>query len=146
MLGVLNELRTLYLLIDPRQVRSLPVPVNPIIRPGRPDPGYGYGEGNNPRHLELEEYLRKHRRTPEDTSPKIFHLRNRIYYELPDMAVLCMAFPQNVTMSFTTVEEVAKDQREKNGGVPLPPLVIRFMSWKLAPGVRGRFETDTELL
>ncbi|CAG7555907.1 unnamed protein product [Fusarium equiseti] len=55
MLGVLNELRTLYLLIDPCQVRSLPVPVNPMIRIGRPDPGYGYGEGNNPRHRELEE-------------------------------------------------------------------------------------------
>ncbi|KAJ4022585.1 hypothetical protein NW752_000210 [Fusarium irregulare] len=130
MLGVLNELRTLYILWHPRQ-DWIPPPnfIDEI-----------------PEEHRWKEYLHRHRRTPEDTSPETFHLRDRIYYELPDDMVMLITTQNGVAGSCRTVEEIAKRQRQKNGGVPLPPLVIRFMSWKLAPGVRGRFETDPELL
>ncbi|RBR05787.1 uncharacterized protein FIESC28_11302 [Fusarium coffeatum] len=136
MLGVLKELRTLYLLIEPRQDC-----IQPRIIEGRL-----VEAPSRTNNLHLREALHGHRRTPEDTSPETFYLRGRIYYELPDEEVLYNTFPNEVLISFHPIEEIAKEQRQKNGGVPLPPLVIRFMSWKLAPGVRGRFETDPELL
>lgn len=132
MLGVFNELRTLYILEDPGQA-WIPSPNFIDERPERLYPPW-------------REYLYRHRRTPEDTSPETFYLHDRIYYELPDDMVMFITTQHGVAGSCSTIEEIAKEQRQKNGGVPLPPLVIRFMSWKLAPGVRGRFETDPELL
>jgi hypothetical protein len=138
MFGVLNELRTLYLLMDPSQVRIQP---RTFIdgTPGEYPP--------STRNPQLREYLHRHRRTPEDTSQKTYHLRDRIYYELPDETVLFMTTPNGITATYNAIEEVARKQRGINGGVPLPPLVIRFMSWKVTPGVRGKFDnTNPELM
>ena len=108
MLGFLNELRTLYILEDPCQAR-IPWPNFIDELP----------EGLYP---PWREYLHRHRRTPEETSPETFYLHDRIYYELPDDIVMFITTRHGVAGSCSTIEEIAKEQSKRMG-------VFRFLPW-----------------
>ncbi|KAF5570907.1 hypothetical protein FPHYL_852 [Fusarium phyllophilum] len=69
--------------------------------------------------------------TVNQVPPKTFNARQRIYYEVPER--MC----RGLISTYQRVKDASVASRD---GTDLPPLVIRVMTWKQAPGVRGRFD------
>ncbi|CVK92210.1 uncharacterized protein FMAN_07153 [Fusarium mangiferae] len=82
-------------------------------------------------------YYRDYIQTENQVPPKTFNARQRIYYEVPRAIVKMYA--KRVEGIYSKMKEASIAMRT---GRDLPPLVIRVMTWKNAPGVRGRFDRD----
>ncbi|KAF4417144.1 hypothetical protein FACUT_12402 [Fusarium acutatum] len=81
----------------------------------------------------MTNYHQDYTQTVNSVPPKTFNARQRIYYELPKM--MC----KGLESIYHRMREASIKSRL---GTKLPPLVIRVMTWKHAPGVRGRFDRN----
>ncbi|PNP80542.1 hypothetical protein FNYG_06141 [Fusarium nygamai] len=80
---------------------------------------------------QMTNYRRDYARTVNQVPAKTFNARQRIYYEVPE--VMCRGLE-------STYQRVMDASVATRRGTDLSPLVIRVMTWKQAPGVRGRFD------
>ncbi|KLO88933.1 uncharacterized protein LW93_12349 [Fusarium fujikuroi] len=80
-------------------------------------------------------YYRDYIQTENQVPPKTFNARQRIYYEVP--RAIAKKYATSVEWVYSKMKEASIASRM---GRDLPPLVIRVMTWKNAPGVRGRFD------
>ncbi|KAF5669793.1 hypothetical protein FDENT_11431 [Fusarium denticulatum] len=81
----------------------------------------------NPQQSTMTNYHRDYTQTVHQFPPKTFNTRLRIYYEMPEMRCTGLEFIYEWIKQTSAV---------------VPSLVIRVMTWKYAPGVRGRFDRD----
>lgn len=109
------RLRVLYIIVKPQDI---------IIKPRRV-----IGVTTN--------YYRDYIQTENQAPPKTFNARQRIYYEVPGAIV--KKYATGVEWVYSKMKQASIASRT---GRDLPPLVIRVMTWKNAPGVRGRFDRD----
>ncbi|KAF5542224.1 hypothetical protein FMEXI_7559 [Fusarium mexicanum] len=86
-----------------------------------------------PENANMTNYHSDYTQTVNQVPPKTFNARQRIYREDPEMR--CRGLEDRY-------EQVKNDSITIRVGSGLPPLVIRVMTWKDAPGVRGRFDMD----
>ncbi|KAL4723607.1 hypothetical protein ACLX1H_009245 [Fusarium chlamydosporum] len=114
-LRIFDELEILYILIHPDIIRKGERLENMDIVP------------------KMKEHLDKYRRTSKETSSKTYQCRDRIYREISDVLLLKLNQLPDLPSMVTELEKIAKKQRKRNGG-DKPPLIIRFMTWKHAPG------------
>ncbi|KAF5714716.1 hypothetical protein FMUND_7287 [Fusarium mundagurra] len=85
----------------------------------------------NPQQSTMTNYHYDYTQTVNQIPPKTFNARQRIYYEVPE--VMC----RGLESTYSVVRSASVAMRR---GSELPPLVIRVMTWKYGPGVRGRFD------
>lgn len=109
------RLRVLYIIVKPQDI---------IIKPRRV-----IGVTTN--------YYRDYIQTENQAPHKTFNARQRIYYEVPGAIV--KKYATGVEWVYSKMKQASIASRT---GRDLPPLVIRVMTWKNAPGVRGRFDRD----
>ncbi|KAF5637297.1 Clavaminate synthase [Fusarium tjaetaba] len=79
----------------------------------------------------MTNYHRDYTQTVHQFPPKTFNARRRIYYEMPEMTC------NGLQWLYQTIKDTSAEARPE-----LPPLVIRVMTWRHAPGVRGRFDPN----
>ncbi|KAF5253796.1 hypothetical protein FANTH_1489 [Fusarium anthophilum] len=99
-----------------------------IVRPEDIDEDIDPPENGN-----MTNYHSDYTQTVNQVPPKIFNARQRIYREDPKMRCRGLEY---------RYEQVKNDSITIRAGSGLPPLVIRVMTWKDAPEVRGRFDMD----
>ncbi|KAF5538576.1 hypothetical protein FNAPI_11069 [Fusarium napiforme] len=90
-------------------------------------------EDISPQQSTMTNYRRDYARTLNQVPAKTFNARQRIYYEVPE--VMCRDLESTYQLAMDASVSVRRD-------TDLSPLVIRVMTWKPAPGVRGRFDRD----
>ncbi|OBS29425.1 hypothetical protein FPOA_03362 [Fusarium poae] len=107
---VLDHLQILYILLHPDEIRK--------------------GERFEVLHLlpAMKQHLDRYKRSREETSPTRFQYRDRVYHEISDVLLLKLSKLGGLPLAVTHLEQIAKEQRAKNGG-DKPPLIIRFMTW-----------------
>ncbi|KAI1015824.1 hypothetical protein LB505_003987 [Fusarium chuoi] len=79
----------------------------------------------------MTNYHLDYTQTVNQVPPKTFNARQRVYYEVP----------QAITKT-RGLELIYQRLVAFRSSRDVPPLVIRIMTWKNAPGVRGRFDRD----
>jgi hypothetical protein len=89
----------------------------------------------NPQQSSMTNYHRDYTQTVHQFPPKAFNARQRIYYEMPEMTC------NGLQWLYQTIKHTSAEARRKSNP-ELPPLVIRVMTWRHAPGVRGRFDPN----
>ncbi|RGP79304.1 hypothetical protein FLONG3_2533 [Fusarium longipes] len=107
---VLNELRILYILLHPNDIRR--------------------GERFEVLSLlpAMKEHLEKYKRAPGESLSKTFYHQNRVYREISDVLLMKLSQLPGLPQLVTDLERIVIEQRAKNGG-DKPPLIIRFMTW-----------------
>ncbi|KAF5576051.1 hypothetical protein FPANT_11105 [Fusarium pseudoanthophilum] len=88
-------------------------------------------EDISPQQSTMTNYHRDYTQTIHQFPPKTFNARQRIYYEVPE--VMC----RDLESTYQVAMDTSVSMRQNTD---LSPLVIRVMTWKPAPGVRGRFD------
>jgi hypothetical protein len=108
MLRVFDDLRVLYILIQPEIIHK--------------------GERLEVLDLlpEMKGHLDRYKRTSKETTPKMFLYRDRVYHEISDVLLLKLGQLGGLPRAVTGLERIAKYQRK---GGDKPPLIIRFMTW-----------------
>ncbi|KAM0240009.1 hypothetical protein ACHAPO_002989 [Fusarium lateritium] len=107
---VLNNLQILYILIHPNDIRK--------------------GERFEVLSLlpAMKQHLDRYKRSRGESSPTKFQYGDRVYHEISDVLLLKLSKLGGLSKAVTNLEQIAKEQRQKNGGGK-PPLIIRFMTW-----------------
>ncbi|CEI67371.1 hypothetical protein FVEN_g5745 [Fusarium venenatum] len=107
---VFDHLQILYILIHPNEIRK--------------------GERFEVLSLlpAMKQHLNRYKRSRGETSPTTFQHGDRVYREISDVLLLKLSKLGGLPRAVTMLEQIAKEQRAKNGG-DKPPLIIRFMTW-----------------
>ncbi|KAF4977914.1 hypothetical protein FZEAL_5619 [Fusarium zealandicum] len=118
------DVRVLYILISPENTRPR-----------------CYRAWLHPKHT-LEKYLEDRKETQHVKSTQTFQCKNRIYQEVSARVLANLGHVERLLLHFDLERTILKEQAEEatQGEQPKPELIIRIMSWRHAPGIRGRFE------
>ncbi|KAG5754648.1 hypothetical protein H9Q69_005783 [Fusarium xylarioides] len=113
------RLRVLYIIVKPQDINDI-------------DP-QEFAEYMRMTNRTMTNYHYDYTETVNQIPPKTFNARQRIYYEVPEVTCRGLESTYSVVSGASIVTRLGTD---------LPPLVIRVMTWKQAPGVRGRFDRN----
>ncbi|KAJ4267568.1 hypothetical protein NW762_003676 [Fusarium torreyae] len=124
LLHVLPKLRVLYILVHPDQTRKAMRKVDPEMC------------------TKMTAYFDNREETQDEVPFKTFQCRDRVYYEIPEITLMQMCQLRKLPRLIDKLWNLSETQRKKSQSEygEQPPLVIRIMTWRHAPGVRGRFD------
>ncbi|KAF4966116.1 hypothetical protein FSARC_6167 [Fusarium sarcochroum] len=125
LLHVLPKLRVLYILVHPDQTRKANRKIDPRVC------------------TKMSAYFENREETQDQVPFKTFQCRDRVYYEIPEITLMQMCQLRKLPKLIEKLGKISEKQKKKSQPKygEQPPLVIRIMTWRHAPGIRGRFDT-----